>query len=171
MVNAKQRHLSRTVKNEDNSISKELKQPPGIYAGSVVSRITKILELNSKRARAAVQLIRMLEPLGFRFQTNPDSVSSFTKLFCWHPQITSPEAIRKLKDTGVEAMHLEHRQGVYYQPKLILVDKYSCNLKSETFTIYNTLHDHLISIPLLEDMPVHYKKKIRDTLGGIIDAR
>lgn len=171
LAKARQGYLSRSAQNEDHTIAKELKRPPRTYAGSVDSRLEKILALQSQRAETAAHLIRLLEPLGFEFQKNADSVSSYTKLFCRHQMISSQDTIRRLNEAGVEAMHLEHRHGVHYQPKLVQDTSYSILQPAIQLPEYEVLHDQLVSLPLLEGMPLKNQLKIRDTLGSIIDAR
>lgn len=171
LVKIRQRYLSRSAKNEDYTLAKELKRPPRAYAGSVASRLEKILALQPSRVDSASQLVSLLEPLGFVFQANADSASSYTKLFCRHEKLSSLDTIRRLNDAGVEAMHLEHRHGIHYQPMLVADTQYSAQQPEPRLAVYELFHDQLISLPLLEGMPQKYQLKIRDTLGSIIDAR
>jgi len=75
--------------------------------------------------------------------------SSFTKLFVYHPAISAQKLIGALKKQGIEAMHLEQKYGSPVQERLVPADR--CPEKG--LDNYNNVHDHLISLPLYEQMP------------------
>ncbi len=74
--------------------------------------------------------------------------SSFTKLFVYHPTIRAPKFIRTLKKQGVEAMHLEQKHGSPVQTRLVQ----AAGCAENGLANYNHVHDHLISLPLFEQM-------------------
>lgn len=157
LTRAKKSYISKVQEAAEDALAKQLRTPAGIYSGSVASRIKKISRLNKTRHDLAQQIIKTLEPLGFVFQFSDLAFSSYTKLFCMHPKINSESFIRKLNAAGIEAMHLEHKLGVHYQPKMTLALK---NMNDESLINYEKIHDCIVSIPL-------YEKINTQTLGKI----
>jgi len=157
----KRSYMGKTNSPAEGIVWKELRKPSGLYARSVAARLDKIEQLNRIRQNKARQIIRILGPLGFTFQTNVNSVSTYTKLFCHHPQIRSDEFIMSLNNSGLEAMHLEHKHGVHYQPKMTSVMK---NNTRSGLVNYESVHDHLLSIPLYECIKAQDLECIRDIL-------
>lgn len=149
---AQVRQAYQKTRNRTDTLRKELKQPSSLYSASVAGRIFRIDQLNQIRQKKAKQIIQMLTPLGFKFQMNENSESAYTKLFCYHPGINSEEYIQSLNAAGLEAMHLEHRYGVFYQPPLPgLLKKYLAS-DQPRMSNYEALHDRLFSVPLLENL-------------------
>ena len=85
--------------------------------------------------------------------------ASFTKLFVYHPAISAKKLISFLHNQGIEAMHLEQKHGSPVQERLVTADR--CPEKG--LDNYNNVHDHLISLPLFEQMS-------ECCLTGIINA-
>ncbi|MFA5570235.1 MAG: DegT/DnrJ/EryC1/StrS family aminotransferase [Sphaerochaetaceae bacterium] len=130
-------------------IKRDLVRVPSIYLKSVAGRLDKINNLIDKRKERARKLVEELESIGFLFQVNEAIRPSYTKLFCYHPDIESESFISRLNSLGVELMHLEHKHKVYYQKnqlKLSVLDK-----SMDSFPIYKNIHDKLISVSLLEN--------------------
>ena len=86
--------------------------------------------------------------------------SSFTKFFVYHPLINSRKFIDFLNSKEINAMHLEQKFGSPVQDRL--VSKAQC-LEKGLYN-YNTIHDHLISLPLFEQMSDSCIKKIVNTM-------
>jgi dTDP-4-amino-4,6-dideoxygalactose transaminase len=157
----KRKHIENSGLITEDILKKELKLTNHMYTGSVSGRLNIIKVLNEIRTTKAKQIIKMLEPLGFRFQKNDFTVSSYTKLFCMHERIESDSFIKHLNQTGLEAMHLEHKHGVHYQPKMTSVMK---NNTRSGLVNYESVHDHLLSIPLYECIKAQDLECIRDIL-------
>jgi len=45
-------------------------------------------------------------------------------------------------------MHLEHKNGVYYQEKIIYDPLFTSFITYNHLPVYNKIHDYLISLPL-----------------------
>lgn len=164
LAQARQEYQEAHRQSDEDILLRQLKQPPGLYSTSVASRMTQISKLNQIRQQIARQMIRMLVPLGFKFQSNAQSQSSYTKLFCFHPSINSEEYIKSLNAVGLEAMHLEHRHKVFYQAKQTMArQEFSIN-SGQVLKNYTELHDHLISLPLHEKLSAKDMSLIQNTL-------
>ncbi len=155
---AKKKHLSKSDLEED-VLQRQLRQVPQLYPASVATRIKKIQNLVHKRSKMASQLKKQLQPLGFVFQENPQAYSAYTKLFCHHSGIKSKHFIKTLNLSGLEAMHLEHKQDIYYQAKM--TTEMECMVHGDLKN-YEDIHDHLLSFPLYENMKPKDLEKIRD---------
>jgi len=165
--------LKSDFKNNERGSSKEillkeLKLPACLHTRSVAGRLTKIARLNQARQKTAGLIVRLVSPLGFQFQANEKSISSYTKLFCVHPGINSEEAIRKLNEAGLEAMHLEHKHKVYYQAKQTIAMRDLAVGHGNGLENYEKLHDHLLSLPLHENLTAEDLNQIRDVLTRAI---
>lgn len=164
LARTRQAYQETRKRSEEDVLLRQLKQPSGLYSASVASRMTQISKLNQIRQQIARQMIRMLVPLGFKFQSNAQSQSSYTKLFCFHPSINSEEYIKSLNAVGLEAMHLEHRHKVFYQAKQTMArQEFSIN-SGQVLKNYTELHDHLISLPLHEKLSAKDMSLIQNTL-------
>lgn len=161
LTRAKKSYISKVHEAAEDALAKQLRAPAGLYSKSVASRIKKINRLNKTRHDMAQQIIKALEPLGFVFQFNDLAFSSYTKLFCMHPKINSESFIRKLNAAGIEAMHLEHKQGVHYQPKMTLTFN---SMSGESLPNYEKIHDCLVSIPLYEKANAQTLEKIKSII-------
>lgn len=155
---AKKKHLSKSEMDE-GSLQRQLKKVPRLYPASVAARIKKIQNLAHKRSKMASHLKKHLQPLGFVFQENPQAYSAYTKLFCHHPGINSKHSIKTLNLSGLEAMHLEHKQDAYYQAKM--TTEMQCMVHGDLKN-YELVHDKLLSFPLYENMKPKDLEKIRD---------
>lgn len=155
---AKYKYLAKTDDASDELLQRQLRFPSSLYARSMSGRLAKIERLNTIRNNKAHQLIKLLDPLGFEFQANVHAISSYTKLFCRHPMIDAKDFIRDLNYSGVEAMHLEHKYGVFYQPKLtsLMQNNFNGSLKN-----YESIHDRLLSLPLHESINTKTMRQIQ----------
>ncbi len=134
-------------KGEDDLelLKKELRQPARLYLKSCAARWGKIVDLVEDRKSEARELLDALAMGSDSLQNNVQSESSFTKLFVLSDK-ESPTVIKQINESGIEAMHLEHKHKVYYQEKLLAYDE---NMDSQkTLRVYNELHDKLLSIPV-----------------------
>lgn len=81
---------------------------------------------------------------------NNVSNNSFAKFFLVNQEI-NPEIIKRMNDKGYECKHLQNKYGSYYQLKIIRGDKlYDQSI--ERCINYNQIHDHIICLPLFENM-------------------
>jgi len=90
------------------------------------------------------------------------SENSFTKLFIYHPSILSKEIIPKLHKSGVEAMHLEQKAGSPFQERLAQLSHFG----ESGLVNYDLVHDHLLSLPIIENFT---KADIREIIHILSD--
>lgn len=155
----------KTIISKDELIllEKELRRPARLYLKSCAARWGKIAELVETRKSEARELLDELAIDSDSIQNNELADSSFTKIFVLSNE-SSPCAIEKLNESGIEAMHLEHKHKIYYQEKLLHYDSNVDN--GSTLEVYNILHDNLLSLPVDKNI-VKMKTKIKgkQTLG------
>lgn len=146
---------------ELNLLEKELKRPARIYLKSCAARWGKIVKLVETRKTEARELLDALMLDERLLQSSLHTESSFTKLFILSEN-DSLSAIRKLNESGIEAMHLEHKHKIYYQEKLMHYDD-NKDQKSG-LEVYDSIHDNLMSLPvdmkLLEKEVFEYEKNL-----------
>ncbi|MDD3104163.1 MAG: DegT/DnrJ/EryC1/StrS family aminotransferase, partial [Candidatus Cloacimonetes bacterium] len=164
LAKGRQAYRETHKRSEEDVLLRQRKQPSGLYTASVASRLSRINKLNQIRRQKARQMIRIFTPLGFTFQTNARSESSYTKLFCYHPDIQAEEFIRELNFSSIEAMHLEHRHKVFYQTKQTIERQEFSVESGQALKNYSELHDHLVSLPLHEKLSAKDINRIQHTL-------
>jgi len=164
LTKARQAYRETHKRSEEDVLLRQVKKSSGMYTASVASRLSHISRLNRIRQQKARQMIRILTPLGFTFQTNARSESSYTKLFCYHPDIQAEEFIRELNFSSIEAMHLEHRHKVFYQTKQTIERQEFSVESGQALKNYSELHDHLVSLPLHEKLSAKDINRIQHTL-------
>jgi len=164
LAKGRQAYRETHKRSEEDVLLRQVKKPSGLYTASVASRMSHISRLNRIRQQKARQMIRIFTPLGFTFQTNARSESSYTKLFCYHPDIQAEEFIRELNFSSIEAMHLEHRHKVFYQTKQTIERQEFSVESGQALKNYSELHDHLVSLPLHEKLSAKDINRIQHTL-------
>jgi len=145
--NIKGVHIGRHDEDDLAVLRKELKKPPKLYAKSMASRIVKIEDLMNRRIHDAKSILNSLDLKQDMIQVDNYTIPSYTKLFVLGNQ-QSGHVVKGLNRDSVEAMHLEHKHGVYYQEKLLSFGERL--LLEETLPNYTKIHDRIFSIPLLE---------------------
>lgn len=145
----KKNYISQTGETSLSALERQLMLPSRTYPASVAAREKKISCLVCQRSSQVLRIRKVLEPLGFVFQSNEQAVPSYPKLFCYHLEVDSRKYIAALNSSGLEAMHLEHKQAVFYQPKMTLM--MDCEISGE-LPNYELIHDSLVSFPLYEDL-------------------
>lgn len=81
-----------------------------------------------------------------------ESYFSYTK-FNLYSDCFNKHTIENLNQNGVEAKHLEHKYGVYFQDKLI---------SDKSLVNYNNVHDKLISLPVVKVSRLNIIKTINN---------
>ena len=130
-----------------NNFSTFLTKPRNLYVSSVCSRWSKIQELIDKQKRYGTILSQALSNIGVNINYSSSASSSYTKFFCT-TDIKAKNLIKSLNNSGIEAMHLEHKNGVYYQEKIIYDPLFTSFITYNHLPVYNKIHDYLISLPL-----------------------
>jgi len=137
------------LRDELADLHKELREPLKIYAKSLVSRWEKVSRLVRVRQKIALMVLDELQVSEGMKQHNHNLESSYTKLFI-KSNGKSPEVIQNLNLAGIEAMHLEHKHKVVYQAKLLGYGLNKCG--DRILNSYDNIHDHIISLPLQENL-------------------
>ncbi len=169
LAHARKSYSQSKFQGEAGVVNKELRKPCKLYSKAFAARINKIEALNKKRRIVAKQMMDLLSTHGYRFQSNENSVSSYTKLFCTHDGIYSPKSIKSLNKEGIEAKHLEHKFGVYYQPRLLDLQPLRSS-EPDLFPVYDFVHDKLVGLPLFESMSSKEMRKIESKAEKIIQV-
>ncbi|MFW6275871.1 MAG: DegT/DnrJ/EryC1/StrS family aminotransferase, partial [bacterium] len=107
-------------------------------------QISRLPKLHQKRKSIGKFYYNKLKESGFLINSNydPDN-SSFTKFFLYNPKIETKKDLKNFHNLGIEAMHLEHKQGSPYQEMLISKKEAT----AENLIRYQKVHDSVISIP------------------------
>jgi dTDP-4-amino-4,6-dideoxygalactose transaminase len=131
------------------SVTGQLKQVGDIEKKIVAHQMARWPVLHKQRALIGKRYCEQLAVAGIMDNRGFSADdSSFTKLFVYHPAISTQKLIRTLKKQGIEAMHLEQKHGSPVQKRLVRPARCSENGLGN----YNNVHDHLISLPLFEQM-------------------
>lgn len=162
----KRKPVSKALKDDQDLLIKELKYPASIYAKSCVSRWDKIQRLAKQRKESAQALLKDLGVPAENMQSNPNSESAYTKLFIL-AENNSKDTIQNLNQSGIEAMHLEHKHKIYYQNKLL--DYSSTDYDNMNLSIYNCLHDQIISLPLSGNLIKQGTGYVISSIKGLIN--
>ncbi len=99
------------------------------------------------------------------FQDGNGTKMVIGKLFFYHPSIRTDKLMPLMLDNGIESKHLEQRADSCIQIRLDKDPRFNKNLKKENLQNYLRIHDHLISLPLNEDLKKHEIDQIAKTLN------
>lgn len=96
--------------------------------------------------------------------------SSFVKFYIFNLKFKVPKHIEQLNNDGIEAKHLEHKYQTYYQIRLdnneLLYDR-----SLESCSNYFSVHDSLISLPLIENINKKQIRNIKNSLKNILQDK
>jgi dTDP-4-amino-4,6-dideoxygalactose transaminase len=141
----KRKPVNKAAKDDHDVLIKELRYPASIYAKSCVPRWDKIQRLIKQRKESAKTLLNDLGVSVGKMQFNPDSESSYTKLFILSEK-HSKDVIQNLNESGIEAMHLEHKHKTYYQNNQLHLQ--NTPLSDSRLNNYKMIYDHILSLPI-----------------------
>lgn len=128
--------------NKDEEINYHLKLR-NIEKKIAFFQLNKAEGLNRKRREVAKVFVEKLRALGIHVYSSKNfQDNSYTKLYVYHPSFDSARDVLRLNKMGVEAKHLEHKIGCYYQ----------CPLTFDNLPNFNNIHDSVISLPLYENI-------------------
>lgn len=140
-------NLALLSKGKDLSIgkgTKSLKRPTKFEISLNWLQVKHAQSLNRIRKHNAIKLIsKLLEIPELKDKNNVNINSSYTKLFINCSPNNAIDVIPILVDSGIDAKHLEQRERWSFQEKISSDPK---------LTVYNSIHDCLISLPLHENM-------------------
>lgn len=144
-----------TSSSEYKDLKKSLKKPRELIFKIAWSQLKNIDRLINQRAEKGLQILNELTRYNIAENYNEIDFNnyrtSFVKFYVYNSRFNVPECIEQLNNEGVEAKHLEHKYQIYYQTRLdnneLLKDQ---SLKR--CTTYLLVHEHLISLPLFEQI-------------------
>ena len=131
------------------SIQGQLRRVSSIEKKIAAGQIDRLGKLHTMRKKVGQRYCELLTKHGIMLNKDFDvHSSSFTKLFVYSPEINSRKLLRGLDDKDIEAMHLEQKYGSPFQNRLVGKEQ------SKVFNLYNygIVHDHIISVPLHENL-------------------
>ncbi len=125
---------------------------------SCAARWDKIARLVEERKSEALDLIEGLGINNDMMQNNDLVESSFSKLYVLTDK-ESVHIIKKLNESGIEAMHLEHKHKVYYQ--LPPWENVFFNTIKSPLPVAKFIYNAIISLPveINSNEPVNLKIK------------
>ncbi len=128
-------------------------------------QINKTPKLHYKRKLLGKEYYNQLVYSGVLINNKFDfKNSSFTKMFVFNPKINSVNFINYFREKGIEVMHLEAKQRSPVQS--MLVDEVHSNQKG--LKNYISVHNSLISIPLIENFTLKDIKYIVEEIKTIL---
>ncbi len=133
-------------------------------------QISKAAELNRKRKIKAGLLMKKLNEKGLisNYKDISGYDSAFTKFFMVNQNIKSEEFIRELNYKGIEARHLEHKYGHFYQERIDLSGRFEMISNILDCHNYLELYDRIVSLPLFENMDETTIDKMVEIINELI---
>lgn len=160
-------------KDDKEIIHQNLKlyQPASIEKKIAWIQIQKAEKFQETRKKKGIQFLKKLHDknLAENYQRLQNVQPSFVKFYVHNPKLKSLETIQELNLQGIEAMHLEHKYGVYYQQRF---DQSMPSFKQEiekNCPNYLNVHDHLATLPFFEEISPEQMDKIIDSLQKLLD--
>jgi len=130
------------------SVLEQLKNPSFLEVKVSAVQISRWEELHRKRKMIGNLYYQLLKEKGML--VNMDYVASdasFAKFYVHNPGIYTIETIKQLHQSGIEAMHLEHKHGSIYQERMVG----ETQALRENLNNYLKLFDEVISLPICEN--------------------
>lgn len=153
------------IKNKESLVLAK----PTILSMKVFASIIPLLDkIHTERVAIAKEIVDGLDKsllTNMKYETVP------TKLFVYHKNISSITDINAVRGLGIQAMHLQQKHDSVYQDSHNDPMWSYLNDKSEQYPIYFDVHDHLISIPLLENITKHDIKYIVQQINTLNDEK
>lgn len=123
---------------------------PTILSMKVFASIIPILtDIHNKRFSVAIDIINALDET---FKTNINDNTIPTKLFIYSKCISSISDVLIMRGKGIQTMHLQQKYDSTYQDSINDPIWNSLKNKLNQYPVFAELHDHLISLPLFENM-------------------
>ena len=164
----------KSKKKDDKEILPEnlkLYQPASIEKKIAWIQVQKAEKLQEARKKKGFHFLSKLHDknLAVNYQKLQNVQPSFVKFYVHNPKLKSLETIQKLNIQGIEAMHLEHKYGAYYQQRF---DQSMPSFKQEiekNCPNYLNIHDHLATLPFFEELTSEQMDIITDSLQKTLD--
>ena len=135
------------IKNKDSLV---LTKPTTLSMKVFASIIPILTDIHNKRYTVAKDIVSALDET---FKTNinvPHTIP--TKLFIYSKDISSISDISTMRGNGIQTMHLQQKYDSIYQDSINDPVWRSVKNILNQYPIFAELHDHMISVPLLENM-------------------
>jgi dTDP-4-amino-4,6-dideoxygalactose transaminase len=130
------------------SVQGQLRNPSVLEIKVSAAQLARLNQLHQKRKMIGNLYFQLLKERGILVNSEFSVAdASFTKFYVHNPGIRTMETIEKLHQSGIEAMHLEHKQGSPYQEKMVSEPE---ALEKNLYN-YLKLNDKLISLPICEN--------------------
>jgi dTDP-4-amino-4,6-dideoxygalactose transaminase len=147
------------------SVTGQLHRIAPIEKQIAAHQITRFPNLHEKRRNIGMRYCEALTKHGVMSNKGFDiGNSSYTKFYVYHPRISTERHLKALRCRGIEAMHLEQKYGSPVQKRLVPND---ITLEGE-LPNYDSAHDRLISLPLIETMSEIDIEYVVNQLVGLI---
>jgi perosamine synthetase len=153
-----------------NFFESNLSGPSGVEASTALLQIGKLDNLLRNRIKNALLLDKELKKIkGFKNQTiTKESKHAFAK-YMIETKNNAINIIKKLHEKGIDAKHLEYKQGIAFQERFD-IDPYYNRFKSiKNCKNYLKIHDHVVSLPISSNMTEKEISIIANEVGAIIE--
>ncbi len=142
------------VIDSEDTFTKTLHKPHKLYTKIACVQLAYLRKCHKLRKEKAIELVNDLQKnkLMSNYRHTNLNTFSFTKLYIHLAYFVVPDYIQKLNKSGIEAKHLEHRYGSFYQERLDLIPAFRRNASLQNCKKYFQVHDSLISIPVHENL-------------------
>ncbi len=132
-----------------------LKKPSALFFKVFMVQSKKFPHLHRVRKLNAENLIDKIKELevvnnNSNYQRSSNTLC-YSKLFIYNPKIHSKLFVSLLNDKGIEAMHLAQKYKFYYQNLITRGSPYY-HFSIDKCSNYLKVHDHLVSLPLNEEL-------------------
>lgn len=135
------------VKTKDSLV---LAKPTTLSMKVFASIIPILTDIHNKRYTVAKDIVSALDET---FKTNINvNYTVPTKLFIYSKKISSLLDIPYMRRKGIQTMHLQQKYDSIYQDSINDPIWDSIKNKLDQYPIFAELHDHLISLPLFENI-------------------
>ena len=146
--------------NVDSNVSGEIiadkiqRRPSSLFFRLFMVQQRKFRVWHPRRRMRAQKFASMLAPLGITVISPSEDgvVSSFDKLFCYHPHFDVKKHVPRLLQMGIEARHLENRFGAIRQPRMDEMIRFQHVKGLDQCPHYFDIHDKIILLPLHEKL-------------------
>ncbi|MDY0199160.1 MAG: hypothetical protein RBR68_15250, partial [Tenuifilaceae bacterium] len=137
----------RRSKNKASQII--LRKPSKLQILVAYRQSQKLKDLHQKRKEIGVILINKMIKRNIMENRIPNLEDiTISKLFVFNKNFYYKDIVNFFKENSIEVMHLSHKSGSPYQPMLMSMEEAAVfELKN-----YLSIHDSIVSLPLIEDM-------------------
>lgn len=132
-----------------------LRKPRSFFFKVFAVQMDYLDELHKKRKEKLNEFKKRVQSTGWTIQEiekDEDILMNVGKLFLHNDQIENKKIISDLAKNRIDAKHLEQRNEARVQKRLDQDMEYNCYFQKNKLSSYLSVHDHLISLPLRENL-------------------